>query len=107
MENFKDIWNVHLLLTFPEDISTSEELSDFLTEMAQVDSYYAGFATALFDNGVLEKLPELNELNGLEKLFNNLKDLPDEDLQLYNECKAYLDSLKKVAKSVSTIRQKY
>ncbi len=77
---------------FPED----DNLSEWLEELIEIDSYYVGIISSLIENKKLnidEKMVDIKFLNNLNNSLMNFS-ITKKDMEVFKECKLYLKSLK-------------
>jgi hypothetical protein len=90
-----------LLLPFPEGKAHQDDWMDWISELAEIDAFYAGSATTL----LMDKPLKNKKFPSLEKLFTDLKKFehrPGISKTHFKEGEHYLLALDKLAKGVQT-----
>ena len=94
---FEDLWN----LKFPDPVET-DDLADWIMELAEFDGYVAGIASTILKHGstdtdttnVGSKFEEFGER------LSKIRITADGDRSTYEECKNYLEVLRAVVNEI-------
>ena len=81
-------------MNFPEP-GESDELADWIGELAEFDGYIAGLATTALAGSAIKDIPK-DEVENMKLRLVSIKDIPDEDMSVRSECVSYLDVLERL-----------
>jgi len=96
----KDVFASLQILTFPSS-AESDDLANWITELAEFDGYVAGIATMLLSRGDADTSSLEKQMGELMARLDGLHQcIPAEDTCIYDECKRYAATLKDVIKSI-------
>ncbi|MBA2367565.1 MAG: hypothetical protein H0V82_00895 [Candidatus Protochlamydia sp.] len=93
-----------LLLPFPEGKTHQDDWMDWITELAEIDTFYAGSAATLLTDKPLKN----NNFPSLEKLFTEFKKFkhqPGISQQSYYDGEQYLLALDLLAKGIKSFNK--
>jgi hypothetical protein len=95
----KQLYDQFLLLPFPHVDDQEEALTDWMIELAEIDSYYAGLTATLMMNKPVQmkKLPSLKPLFESLNTLRHQSSISENQYQMYEH---YLLALDKLAKGV-------
>jgi len=96
--NLKQTFDVLVELPFPNG-GENQALNDWISDLADVDSFYAGVASSLMtgETKTDKALPLLDDL------FNKLEELHQEKVisqSRYGACRSYLEALQSLGKEI-------
>ena len=85
-----------LAVDFPE-FAESDELADWMADLAELDGHVAGIATSIISGIHFVDTSKLSlELYKLKKRLSMIDDIPEEDKLIYDECIRYLQVIEEV-----------
>ena len=82
-------------LPFPE-AGESDDLDDWISELAEVDGYVAGLAVSVLGGDTTRERPE-TVLESMRQQLEAIEDVTKEDRTLKQQCSTYLSALEVVA----------
>lgn len=90
LKEIEEKYDFFVKMAFPQ-FPESDELSDWVTQLAEIDSYYAGIASSFISHGEYYKV----ELHNVVELIESLEKIKvdKEDQLIYSECKRYIEVL--------------